>query len=143
MLATLLVAPAWFWLYTGGARLLPVIASHLLLAVVIRFAVASHIHFDLNVGARGMKELREVFWLKEHDLWARVGEYSSPAYFDSKDCDYRRFIQGLYLDILHREADEDEVQKWVEDRDHRTRKDVVIWFFTRHEYAELNSIEEP
>ena len=140
---TSVMALVWLWQYPRHRGLLPIILGHLFLAVLLRFALPSHVHLDLNVGARAVGEQREITWLHEQALWPRVEQYASRAYFESTGGTEAGFIHGLYRDILGRDESLEENTTWQQARGHHTRLDVVIDFFTSHEYSDRHGLSHP
>ena len=143
MVSTFIAGPVWFWLFLYGGRLIPIVLSHIILASFLRFAIPSHIHLGLGVGARALPKLRIVLWLDNHRLWPDVRRYSSKEYFNKQGGANELFIHGCYRDILGRNGSEEEKKRMSKALKYRTRKELVIDFFTQPEYIRNKNLPFP
>ena len=143
MLSTFIASPVWFWLFLYGSRLIPIVLSHIILASFLRFATPSHIHLGLGVGARALPKLRIVLWLDNHRLWPDVRMYSSKEYFNNQGGTNELFIHGCYRDILGRNESEAEKNRKSKALKYRTRKELVINFFSQPEYIRKKNLPFP
>ncbi len=99
--ATVGVVPIWLWLY-GRHRgaVVPLVLSHLVLALVLRLVVVDVVHLNLAVGARAVPAARRLVWLHRNDLWSTVQRYSSAQYYAAHGASPRPYVQALFADTL-------------------------------------------
>ncbi|MDY6792412.1 MAG: type II CAAX endopeptidase family protein [Thermodesulfobacteriota bacterium] len=143
MIGTFIAGPVWFWLFLYGGRLIPIVLSHIILASFLRFAIVSHVHLGLGVGARALPKLCVVWWLDNYNLWPAISRYSSKEYFNNQGGTNERFIHGCYRDILGRNESEAEKKRIFTEMQYRTRKELVIGFFTHPEYIRKKNLSFP
>jgi membrane protease YdiL (CAAX protease family) len=143
MVSTFFAGPVWFWLFLYGGRLIPIVLSHIILATFLRFSIPSHIHLGLGVGARALPKLKIVLWLDRQMLWPDVRRYSSKEYFNNQGETDDLFIHGCYRDILGRNESEAEKKRMSKALKYRTRKELVIDFFTQPEYILKKNLSFP
>jgi membrane protease YdiL (CAAX protease family) len=140
-----LTGPVWFWLYLYSDRLLPLVVSHLLLVILVRFALPSHIHLNMITGAKALPLLRSSQWLYTHEFFPILSRYGSREYYEQQGETDERFISGLYRDILGRRERESEEENalWRKLLISKTRTEVVILFLTSREYLQKNNLTPP
>ena len=143
MVSIFIAGPVWFLLFLYGGRLIPIVLSHIILASFLRFAIPSHMHLGLSVGARALPKLQVVLWLEKHRLWPDVKKYSSKEYFKNQGGTNKLFIHGCYRDILGRNGSEAENLRILKKIRYRTRKELVIDFFTQPEYIRNKNLPFP
>jgi len=143
MVSTFIAGPVWFWLFLYGGRLIPIVLLHIILAAFLRFAIPSHIHLGLGVGARALPKLRIVLWIDNHRLWPDVRRYSSKEYFNNQGGRNELFIHACYRDILGRNESEAEKKRMSKALKYRTRKELVIDLFTQPEYIRKKKLPLP
>ena len=143
MVAVVSVAPIWFLLFYRCGRLMPLVVSHLFLAVSVGVLLPSHIHLGMRAGATTAVHRERLEWLRQHDLWELVEKYSSPAYYDTRGGTDLGFVDGLFDDLLHRHAFDGEQEIWVLALEHGTRRETVIYFLLSPEYYEPRGLPGP
>jgi len=143
VISVFIAGPVWFWLFLYGGRLIPIILSHIILASFLRFSTPSHIHLGLSVGARALPKLGVVLWIGKHRLWPDVRRYSSNGYFINQGGTNDLFIHGCYRDILGRNETKAEKKRMSKALKYRTRKELVIDFFTQPEYIRKKNLPFP
>jgi len=143
IISTFLVGPIWFWLFLYSGRLIPIVLSHIILASFLRFALPSHIHLGLRVGAQVLPKLQVVYWLDSHALWPDIKKYSSNEYFKKQGGTNKLFIHGCYRDILGQNESEAENLRILKKLRYRTRQETVIDFFIHPEHLKKNHLPSP
>lgn len=143
--ASFLTGPVWFWLFLYSGRLLPLVASHLVLVILVRFALPSHVHLNLKTGAKALPMLRTSCWLYTHGFFPVLSQYGSKTYYDQQGGTDESFVSGLYRDLLCRKAKEreDENAWWRNLLISQSRTEVVIGFLTSREYVQKNNLPPP
>lgn len=143
--ASFLTGPVWFWLFLYSGRLLPLVAAHLVLVILVRFALPSHVHLNLKTGAKALPMLRTSCWLYTHGFFPVLSRYGSKAYYDRQGGTDGSFVSALYRDLLRRNVkeSEDENAWWRNLLISQSRTEVVIGFLTSREYVQKNNLPPP
>ncbi len=119
----------WMWiaLYERTGRLLPLVLSHFLLAVLVHGLLPERIHLDLRVGSEAVNRLQRR--LDENGL-ERLRALASPGYFASRGGTAEGFLRGLYRDVLRRAPEPWELSAWLERSRRLTRAEIAEAFLT-------------
>ncbi|MCI0356487.1 MAG: CPBP family glutamic-type intramembrane protease [Acidobacteria bacterium] len=102
----------WILLYERTGRILPVMASHFVLAVLLHGLWPERLHLDLRVGSQAAFRLQEQ--RRENEQRRRLQELASPEYYARQGGTDEQFLRGLYRDVLAREPGRAELAGWRE-----------------------------
>jgi len=111
--ATAIAAALWMVLYRRGRRLLPLVASHIVLVVVASSALPPRVLPDLSVGSRAQQSVHNARFLARDEVRTLLRGLTAPAYFEHRGGAMRRWIAGLYVDLYGRPATPGELDYWV------------------------------
>jgi hypothetical protein len=129
----------WLALFARSGRILPLAASHLLLAVLAHSALPERLTLNMRVGAPAVEIAERYRVLHDPQLAQPARKVCSDGYFNACGGTNDDFIRALYHDVLLREqamADHD-VISWRPKLVAHTRTDVAMLFFSSPEFAQL------
>ncbi|WP_435016627.1 CPBP family glutamic-type intramembrane protease [Tundrisphaera sp. TA3] len=144
---TFLAGVAWIALYQRIGRIAPLVASHMILAILAHGALPERLTYDLRVGisaAVDMKRFENLndpkvrainYRLKVHR--ADLRRFSSQAYFDRQGGTQAGYIRGLYRDILGRPATQADITFWMTRPKKPSRDELASFFLASDEYAAI------
>jgi hypothetical protein len=135
---TAAMAVIWLHVFARCQRLVPLIASHLALAVVANAVFPERLTYNFAVGRNAVPIAQGYGRLAEGPLAARFDEFRSNAYYEKNGNTDRAFIVALYRDVLQRAPAEAEIGASLSMLRRRSRAEVVMRFLTR-EFPEVAS----
>lgn len=95
-------ALAWVVVYQHTGRLLPLVASHLLLAVLAHGLLPERLVYNMRVGAQAADLRKDRQLAYRSDTRARLRVLASDAYYAGHGGTDEAFVGALYRDVLHR-----------------------------------------
>ncbi|MBI3465519.1 MAG: hypothetical protein HY000_21075 [Planctomycetes bacterium] len=97
---TVIAGLLWLWLYARGGRLLPLILSHILLAVLAHSMLPERLMLSMRVGADALPLLARHRWLAADRKWRIVRVLASSEYFAHCGGTDPAFARALYRDAF-------------------------------------------
>lgn len=144
---TLLAGLAWIALYRRTGRIAPLVASHMLLAILAHGALPERLTYDLRVGASARADMKRFEDLNDPRLRlinhrlkihrAELRRYASDRYYAAQGGTPEGYIRGLYRDILRRPAADSDVRFWLTRPRKPNRDELTSFFLASDEYARL------
>lgn len=110
---TLLGAVVWIALYRRSRRLLPLIASHALLAALASAAAPERLFYEMQAGARAMDALPAYRLLAREETRALLRQLTSDEYVEHRGGVGPGYVDGLYRDVLARPPTAKETSGWT------------------------------
>jgi hypothetical protein len=110
---TAAAAVLWLWLYQRGGCLLPLIASHLTVAVLVHGLWPERLICEMRVGSAALElqERRAIVHSAGGRLLLRV--LASEEYYGRQGGNDRAYIVALYHDLFDRAAAASEQETWL------------------------------
>ena len=122
----------WSWHFRRSFRIAPLVASHMILAVLAQSALPARLNYDLRVGAPAAAFAKRYEPLQNPRLRAAFEWFSSDAYWARCGESERQFVASLYRDLLGRQGDR--VEQWTKRLERAARADVVFEFMSSAEF---------
>lgn len=130
-------AAVWLFLFERSQRLAPLIASHIVLAVVAAAVFPERLSYNLAVGRNALPVAQNYERLTEGAPAGKYEEWKSNAYYEKNGNADRAFIIALYRDVLRRSAAESEIETLLLRLHRSNRAEVVARFMSSKEFLEL------
>lgn len=138
--ATFIASILWLGLFEKGRRIGPLILSHLILALSLRYFLPAYLHNNLRVGKDAVPGVRRMVWIFQNDMIPKIAHYSSLRYYHEQGGQSIPFANALYRDILGRTEHKDIVDVWAEETSLQSRTGIVLGFLLSHEYIQKNGL---
>jgi hypothetical protein len=132
MVLTVAAAPVWCLVFiNGGGRLLPVIASHLILILLANLAIPRDIHLGFAIGPRAIPRLHMLEFIYEHNAFQRLNELGSYAFYQRVGGTDALFVEELYRRLECRAPSPSESASLRKLLKVKTRREVALMVLTR------------
>jgi hypothetical protein len=136
MVLTVAVAPVWCLIFIkGGGRLIPVIASHLVLVLLAKLAIPRDIHLGFAIGPRAIPRLHMLEFIYAHNAFQLLSELGSYAFYQRAGGTDVLFIEELYRRLERgtpSPSESDSLRKLLKVK---TRREVALIVLTRTPHA--------
>jgi CAAX prenyl protease-like protein len=133
---TALAAAIWIWLFEHHGRLLPLMVSHLVLAVLAHGVLPERLHYDLRVGSEAFEHLRLRRLAYSEETRAALRVLTTEQYYQSHGGTAEGFARALYTDLLQREPADWERALWVNNLKRLSRAEAAEAMLMCAEYQD-------
>ncbi len=144
---TALAGAVWVAFYRRTGRLAPLVASHMVLAILAHGVLPERLTYDMRVGQAATADMKRFEELNDPRIRvinrrlkenrASLKYYASEAYYEARGGTLPGLIRGLFRDVLGREATESDVRFWVDRRMANPRVDLVNILMASDEHAAI------
>lgn len=128
----------WLGLFARGRRIAPLVASHLILAVLAHAALPERLTLNMRVGSAAQLVAARYQPLNSGPFVEPVRQLCSDQYFAACGGSNDAFVRGLYRDLLGRSQrpSDGEVAAWRLKLAAHARADLVVEFMSSREFVE-------
>jgi hypothetical protein len=124
----------WVWLYARHGRIVPLVVSHFLLALLAHSALPEDVIEDMRVGIRLQEERARRALGDDPAVQRTFDEIRSPEYYARQGGTAQGFVWALYRDVLHRSPSAVEADYWVGKLRHHASANVAREFLCAAEF---------